>query len=64
MKQSLKIQIAGWFGAAASSVIMFGYGANIYKLSQMDWSNLSIEALLRILGVPVFPIGIFMGLFV
>lgn len=64
MKQSTKVQISGWLGSATALVFTFGYVANIYKLSQMDWSNLGVEALLRILGIPGFPLGIIMGLFV
>ena len=52
-------------GAAFVLVVLVGYVMNIVALVGMDWNAaLGIEAILRIIGIPVAPIGSIMGLFV
>lgn len=55
-----------WIALGISLFIASAYGwiMNIVLLARMDWAVLGVEALLRIIGIPVVPLGIIMGLFV
>ena len=52
------------FGCAFISAIVWGWALNIMALASMNWEVVGIEAILRIGGIVVVPLGVIMGFFV
>ena len=53
------------FFIAMICTVAYGWGYNIVSLVGMDWGvAIGVEAMLRIIGVIVVPLGAVMGIFV
>ena len=53
-----------FFGFSIVCTILWGWALNVMALASMNWDVVGVEAILRIVGVVVPPIGAIMGFFV
>jgi hypothetical protein len=57
----MRNKASGWLSLLLYIVLLYGWFANIYKLTKYDFDvPLKAEAI-RLIGIPVFPMGIVLG---
>lgn len=57
----MKEKASGWLSIALYLLLLYGYLANIYKLTKYDFDVPLKAEVLRVVGIPVFPMGIILG---
>lgn len=57
----MKEKASGWLSIALYLLMLYGYLANIYKLTKYDFDVPLKAEVLRVVGIPVFPMGIILG---
>lgn len=57
----MKEKASGWLTVALYLLMLYGYLANIYKLTKYDFDVPLKAEVLRVVGIPVFPMGIILG---
>jgi hypothetical protein len=57
----MKEKASGWLSIALYLLMLYGWFANIYKLTKYDFDVPLKAEVLRAVGIPVFPMGIILG---
>lgn len=57
----MRERLSGWFSILIYLLLLYGWFGNIYKLTKYDFDVPLKAEVLRLVGVPVFPMGIILG---
>lgn len=57
----MRERFSGWFSILVYLLLLYGWFGNIYKLTKYDFDVPLKAEVLRLVGVPVFPMGIILG---
>ena len=57
----MKERFGGWFSILVYLLLLYGWFGNIYKLTKYDFDVPLKAEVIRLVGVPVFPMGIILG---
>ena len=57
----MRERLSGWFSILIYLLLLYGWFGNIYKLTKYDFDVPLKAEVLRVVGIPVFPMGIILG---
>ena len=57
----MRERLSWWFSILIYLLLLYGWFGNIYKLTKYDIDVPLKAEVLRLVGVPVFPMGIILG---
>ena len=57
----MKEKASGWLTVVLYLLMLYGWFANIYKLTKYDFDVPLKAEVIRLVGIPVFPMGIILG---
>ena len=57
----MRERLSGWFSILIYLLLLYGWFGNIYKLTKYDFDVPLKAEVIRLVGVPVFPMGIILG---